>query len=1305
MHGQIDEPRTCREQCCGAAGQHVAHEKPAGGAQRVGDLARSRRSAAGEERRQGEQLGGVRRAGRAADGVARLRRDVGEVVGASGCGTRRQVEAEAQFGEQQQLEPRDAGLPVGGRGGERHRVEQPVEGGVHARGGGPLVEDGRDERGQVVDCRRRRTFGRQRGARPGELDRGGRQCARRTRAQAQRDAVAGSEDRPLRARPTARDEGGDEAVVLGQRADDRRVLAVGQDGDDDGGKVHGVEIGRRHARRQPRALAESLVAPYTRPMPHAPFVHLRVQSAYSMLEGAMTPETIAKACRTMAMPAVALADRNNLFGAMEFGEVAAVHGVQPIVGALVAVERPDSRTPAGRMVVDWLVLLVQDATGYDNLVGLVSDAHLAADPADPPHLTLTHMAGRTDGLIALTAGAEGALARLLAEGQDAGPYADALERLFPERLYIEIGRSGDAVEAASEAALLALAEARELPLVATNPARFAEASGHPAHDVLLCIADGAYVDTEERRRSNPEHWLKSAPVMLDRFADLPEATANTLVIAQRCAFAAPVRDPILPSVAGDRDAEAAELATLAAAGLDARLAALGVEGDAAAVYRERLTYEIGVIVAMGFPGYFLIVADFIRWAKGQGIPVGPGRGSGAGSVVAWALTITDLDPLAHGLIFERFLNPERVSMPDFDIDFCETRRGEVIRYVQQRYGRGQVAQIITFGKLKARAVLKDVGRVLQMPYGQVDRIAKLVPNHPVDPWTLARAINGVSELVAERDRDPKVAHLLEIALRLEGLPRHSSTHAAGVVIGDRPLSRLVPMYRDPRSDMPVTQFDMKWVEKAGLVKFDFLGLKTLSVLERAGQLLAAKGVPVDFAALPLDDAATYRLIARGDTVGVFQFESEGMRRALTQVRPDCFADIIALGALYRPGPMENIPSFGKRKNGEEVAVYPHPDVEEVLKETHGIIVYQEQVMQIARTLAGFSLGEADLLRRAMGKKKKDEMERQKAASPPEPRPRASIRAMRRRSSTCSPSSPTTASTRATPRRMRCSATTRHGSRRTTRRSSTPRRWRSTSATPTGWRCSSTTCGGWGSRACRRASTPAGPISPSRARRSASALAALKSVGEKAMAGIVAERDAKGAFASLGDFARRVDPKLLNKRQLEALVGSGAFDGIEPNRGGVYLLAEAMLATAQSAAAAREARRSPCSPPPTSAARRCSCPRPRRGRSPRRWRTRRRRSASISRATRSRPSRSPRRQRRADLCRGGRGRTAGGRRARAGDARRADRGSQVAAAAEARAERPVGQISDADAVRRRRAVRGELLRRGGADRDPGGGGGG
>ena len=486
-------------------------------------------------------------------------------------------------------------------------------------------------------------------------------------------------------------------------------------------------------------------------MSHAPFVHLRVQSAYSMLEAAMQPAEIAAACRAARFPAVALVDRGNLFGSMEFSDACEKAGVQPIVGSLLAIVRPGARTIGTRPVYDTLVVLAQDDAGYANLIALVSAAHLDVADAEPPHLTLTALAGRTDGLLALTAGAEGALARLAAEGQAIDDYADALVELFPGRLYIELSRTGDPVERQSEAALISLAQVRGLPLVATNPVRFATADGHAAHDVLLCIAEGAYVDSRERQRSNLEHWLKPAEAMGELFADLPEAVANTLVVAQRCAVRAPSREPILPSLAGDPDAEKAALADAAADGLMARLAMLSIDGDAATPYRERLAYEIDVINRMGFAGYFLIVADFIVWAKRQGIPVGPGRGSGAGSVVAWALTITDLDPLFHGLLFERFLNPERVSMPDFDIDFCETRRDEVIRYVQSRYGRTQVAQIITFGRLKARAVLKDVGRAMQLPYGQIDRLAKLVPNHPTDPWTLSRALGvegpGVAELI------------------------------------------------------------------------------------------------------------------------------------------------------------------------------------------------------------------------------------------------------------------------------------------------------------------------------------------------------------------------------------------------------------------------------------------------------------------------------------------------------------------------------------------------------------------------------
>ncbi|HEX8222250.1 MAG TPA: DNA polymerase III subunit alpha, partial [Allosphingosinicella sp.] len=709
-----------------------------------------------------------------------------------------------------------------------------------------------------------------------------------------------------------------------------------------------------------------------------PYVPLRIFSSYTMLEGAIEPKAIAKQAQRLDFPAAALTDRNGLYAAMAFTDACRDAGVQPIVGTMLAVARPDCA--GGQPALDWIALYAQNDRGYDNLCALVSAAHLDRPVEEPAHVSLDSLEGRTDGLIALTAGADGALVRLLSQGQDstAEPILERLISLFPGRLYIELSRREDADEQRAEARLVELAYRHDLPLVATNPAAYADAHFHEAHDALLCIAQSSQLDRDDRKRSSPQDWLKPAAEMRRLFADLPEAIDNTAVVARRCAFGAPKRKPILPSIAGDTEAEAEQLLRDARVGLEARLAErTGLAAEERKAYFDRLDYESDIIVRMGFSAYFLIVADFIKWAKENDIPVGPGRGSGAGSVVAWALTITDLDPIRLGLLFERFLNPERVSMPDFDIDFCETRRGEVIRYVQNRYGSDKVAQIITFGKLKARAVLKDTGRVLQMPYGQVDRLAKAIPNHPTDPWTLERALNGVSELAAEYKNDAQVRRLFDLAMKLEGLPRHASTHAAGVVIGDRPLDKLVPLYRDPRSDMPVTQFDMKYVEASGLVKFDFLGLKTLSVLKEGQRLLSARGVEVDYTALTWDDPAVYELLQRGDTVGVFQLESEGMRRTLAGVRPTGFGDIIALVSLYRPGPMDNIPLFGDRKNGRVALAYPHPMLETVLAETYGIFVYQEQVMQAAQVLAGYSLGEADLLRRAMGKKIKAEMDAQR----------------------------------------------------------------------------------------------------------------------------------------------------------------------------------------------------------------------------------------------------------------------------------------------------------------------------------------
>jgi DNA polymerase-3 subunit alpha len=901
-------------------------------------------------------------------------------------------------------------------------------------------------------------------------------------------------------------------------------------------------------------------------MPESTFVHLRVQSSYSMLEGAIPPGKIAKLCAEMGMPAAAITDRGNLFGAMEFSQKLAEAGIQPIIGVLLAITRPGPMPPGGKLLKDDLVLLAQDVDGYRNLIALVSRAHLDSDPVDGPHLSLDDLAGHTDGIIALTAGPDGALARLFADGQAAAAadYAGTLEALFPGRLYVELSRTRHPVEDASERLLIELAQARELPLVATNRALFSEPAFADAHDIMLCIADGAYVETPNRRTVSPECWLKSPALMAKLFEDVPEAIANTAVVAQRCAVMAPTRSPILPSIAGDRDMEAKLLAEQARTGLAQRLAG---RTDRAA-YEERLAYELGVITQMGFAGYFLIVADFIQWAKARGIPVGPGRGSGAGSVVAWALTITDLDPIRLGLLFERFLNPERVSMPDFDIDFCETRRGEVIRYVQDRYGRDQVAQIITFGKLKARAVLKDVGRVLQMPYGQVDRLAKMVPNHPTDPWSLERAVNGVAELAAEQRRDPAVANLLSLALKLEGMPRHASTHAAGVVIGDRPLAELVPLYRDPRSEMPVTQFDMKWVEAAGLVKFDFLGLKTLSVLQRALELLQKRGVALDLAAIPWDDADVYALMSRGDTVGVFQLESEGMRRTLAQVKPDTFEDIIALVSLYRPGPMDNIPSFANRKHGSEPVDYLHPVLEPILKETYGVIIYQEQVMQIAQVLAGYSLGEADLLRRAMGKKKKEEMDAQKArflegaaSNGVDPAQAGRIFDLVEKFAGYG-FNKSHAAAYALIAYQTAYLKTHHP----VEFYAASMAYDITLTDKLSVFVDDMKRGGIECLApCINNSEADFTVEDGRVRY---ALAGLKGVGEKAMQALVDARAAKGPFRSLSDFANRVDPRLLNKRQIESLVAAGAFDCIEPNRARSYAMAEAVLAAASAAQDAR-----------------------------------------------------------------------------------------------------------------------------------------
>ncbi len=728
------------------------------------------------------------------------------------------------------------------------------------------------------------------------------------------------------------------------------------------------------------------------------FIHLRTHSEYSLLEGALRLKKLPDLCKAAQMPALALTDTNNMFAALEFSVAMSGAGLQPIIGCQVDVayfeaalgERPRDPAP--------VVLLAQSERGYENLMKLNSCLYI--DKAGAlPQVTLSELEQHSEGLICLTGGADGPVGRLVQDGQL--PLARALmQRMagcFANRLYVEIqrhpGEDGKTrPQRLTERPLVEMAYDLGLPLVATNDVFFPQAKMYEAHDALICIADGAYVDQqEERRRLTEQHYFKSQAEMVTLFADLPEAVANTVEIAQRCAFMAYRRDPILPKFADD---EVEELRAQAHAGLLDRLEVIphaATPDD----YKKRLDFELDIIEGMGFPGYFLIVADFIKWAKEHDIPVGPGRGSGAGSLVAYALTITDLDPLRYNLLFERFLNPERVSMPDFDIDFCMDRREEVIQYVQKKYGRDKVGQIITFGALLSKAAVRDIGRVLQMPYGQVDRLSKMIPVEGVKPVSIEKALADEPRLREEAKNEEVVARLLEYGQQVEGLLRNASTHAAGVVIGDRPLDALVPLYQDPRSDMPATQFNMKWVEQAGLVKFDFLGLKTLTVIQNAVDQIKASGrhlhiaadgrelftppagVLDDIGTIPLDDPASYQLYAQAKTVAVFQVESSGMMDALKRMKPTCIEDIVALVALYRPGPMENIPTYCEVKNGQKELQSVHPLIDGILEETQGIIVYQEQVMQIAQVMAGYSLGGADLLRRAMGKKIAEEMAKER----------------------------------------------------------------------------------------------------------------------------------------------------------------------------------------------------------------------------------------------------------------------------------------------------------------------------------------
>jgi len=911
------------------------------------------------------------------------------------------------------------------------------------------------------------------------------------------------------------------------------------------------------------------------PMSNAGFVHLHVHSAYSLLKGSIKIQKLGELAKADRQPALALTDTDNMFGALEFSDKMAGYGLQPIIGCELAVDFGD-QDPNARNALALgparIVLLAARERGYRSLMRLNSRAFLETPTHQAPHIKFEWLEGDAEDLIVLTGGPEGPISLAINADQAAlaATRCDRLASLFGDRLYIELQRHGIEKERRAEAGLIDLAYTKGFPLVATNEPYFATTDDYEAHDALLCIAGGRLIADTDREQLTPDHRFKTRAEMAVLFADVPEALASTVEIAERCAFRPVTRKPILPrftvgagaKAAGAESDEAAELRRQAEEGLVKRLILNGcAPGVTEEDYRDRLSFELGVIERMKYPGYFLIVADFIQWAKSQGIPVGPGRGSGAGSLVAYSLTITDLDPIRFGLIFERFLNPDRVSMPDFDIDFCQDRRDEVIRYVQQRYGRDQVAQIITFGTLQARGVLRDVGRVLQMPYGQVDKLTKLVPQNPAQPVTLAAALASEPKLQAFRDEDPVVARAFDIAQRLEGLTRHASTHAAGIVIGDRPLSELVPLYRDPKSDMPVTQFNMKWVEPAGLVKFDFLGLKTLTVLDVAVKLLRQRGIDLDIGRIPFDDKKTFEMLGRGDVVGVFQVESQGMRRALVDMRADRFEDLIALVALYRPGPMANIPTYCARKLGDEEIEYLHPSLEPILKETFGVITYQEQVQQIGKDLAGYTLAEADLLRRAMGKKIKSEMDAQRARF------------------LSGAAAHGIAEATAIAIFDACAKFAEYGFNKS---HSAPyafityqTAWMKANY-PVEFLAASMTLdinntdklSEFRSEAQRlgiKLEAPnvnrSGPTFEVSDGTIYYALAGLKGVGHQAVELIVEARK-EGLFTSLADFAARVNPRAINKRVIESLAAAGAFDALDSNRARVFGGAEAILAACQ-----------------------------------------------------------------------------------------------------------------------------------------------
>ena len=880
------------------------------------------------------------------------------------------------------------------------------------------------------------------------------------------------------------------------------------------------------------------------------FNHLKIHTQYSICEGASKIDDLQIFSKTNKLKSLGLCDTSNLCGALEFSEKISKSGTQPIIGTQINLKIGET--------TGLLPLFALNEYGYKNIIDLSSSSYLKNDELSDPHINFDDLLNNSDGVAVFSGTVFGLFGKLF----DKGKFADIhelyikIKNIFGDRFYIEIQRHNDPNELAFEKFNLKKSLDLEIPIIATNEVFYLDKDMHEAHDALICIGNKTYVNEKNRLRLSDQHYLKTNSEMSELFADLPEALENNFNFPLRCNYRPLFSNPILPNISSDTDGNADEvLRKDSLDGLKLKfnkvfgLTDKDIEKNSSfKEYKNRLDHELSIIIEMKYSSYFLIVSDYIKWAKNNDIPVGPGRGSGAGSLVAWCLSITDIDPIKFNLIFERFLNPDRISMPDFDIDFCEDKRDLVFEYLTKKY-KDSVAHIITFGKLKARMVIRDVGRVLGLPYGFVDSISKMIPFDPSRPQNLTQCIAGEPRLQKLIKEDSRVKKLTDLSLKLEGLNRNVATHAAGVVIADKNLTEVVPLYKDASTNLllPSTQFDMYSAENAGLVKFDFLGLKTLTVINNTQKLIQKKNKEFNIENISYEDQKVFDLMSTGHTVGLFQIESTGMREALTQMKPNHIEDIIALVALYRPGPMSNIPTYNDCKHGKQNPDYLHPLLEDILKPTYGVIIYQEQVMQIAQKLSGFTAGQADLLRRAMGKKKRAELEKQKqgfiegAIKNGIPKdiaagiflkiePFAEYGFNKSHAAAYAIISYQTAYLKTYyPKEFIASSMTMDISNQNKLNEfyEELKRLKIEVIRPDINECYEDF--------------------RTNDNKFYYALGGIKAVGYEAITNIVRERTANGKFKSINDFINRVNPKDINKLQLEGLVKAGAFDSLNSNR--------------------------------------------------------------------------------------------------------------------------------------------------------------